>query len=275
LPGTLGEDLNALGWRTGAVAPHPFVAAIAQFLQNPGCAPAQVDQAHWLVVVSQSCDVVAHTIKQEPYVEVLHCTPIAKLRRQTKELRSTRVLDFKPNPDTHPELVLTAHATADRYLVPRELLLQTAPDPTRHLGEPSRIRMSAWYSLRYGRPAWPNNFNARIDTDKFEEILEPLADDIAEVRVSIVERDQELDEGTPYHVAVYFVVDEKVWNEEPEQREAAQLVFADFVSALAACPGIEVIQKLSEVVSGAKFTWQSMQLSDAWNFANLSYKEEA
>jgi hypothetical protein len=275
LPGTLGEDLNALGWRTGAVVPHSFVESMTQFLQNPGHRPAQVNETHWLVVVSQSCDVVAHTVKQEPYMEVLHCTPIPKLRRQTRELRSTRVLDFKPNPNTHPQLVLTAHATADRYLVPRELFLQTASDPTRQLAEPSRIRMSAWYSLRYGRPAWPNNFNARIDGDKLEEILQPLADDIAEVRVSIVERDQELDEHTPYRVAVYFVVDEKIWNEEPEQREAAQLVFADFVSALAACPGIEVMQNLSEVVSGAKFSWQSMQLSDAWNFANLSYKEDA
>ena len=272
-PSTLGEDLLALGWRGGKVVPHPSVAAIAEFLQNPGQPVAQVNEADWLVVVSQSCDVVAVTIKQEPYIEVLHCKPIPKLRRQNKELRSTRLLDFRPNPETHPELVLAAHASADRYLVPRDLFAPFEPDTTRRLEGKACALVSAWYSLRYGRPAWPNNFNNRLVADRLEDILEPLSDEIAEVRVSIAEWDQELGHEAPYRIAVHFVVDQAVWDGQPEQRMQVYQVFAAFVSELASRPGIEVMDDLSGPVSGAVFTWQQMQMSDQWNFANLSHRD--
>ncbi|MGH9906848.1 MAG: hypothetical protein ACRD8U_14850, partial [Pyrinomonadaceae bacterium] len=206
MPTTVGEKIAAQGWSAGTVVPHNFVPVLAQYLAHPNRAPAQVRNEDWLVVVSQPCDVIANTLEQEPFVEVLHCRPVQGLRRQYKDLRSTRFLDFKPNRETHEAVVLSAHATADRYLIPRELLQDLNPDPTRRLSDTSRARVLAWYSLRSGRPAWPNAFVARIDPAKrtLEETLEPLADDIAEVRISIAERDDELPEGADYHVAVFF-----------------------------------------------------------------------
>jgi hypothetical protein len=45
------------------------------------------------------------------------------------------------------------------------------------------------------------------------------------------------------------------------------------VSTLDGCVGIAVNQGLSEVVSGAEFTWQDTRATDEWNFANLSHRE--
>ena len=60
--------------------------------------------------------------------------------------------------------------------------------------------------------------------------LEALArDEIAEVRVTIAESDAELEAGQPYHIAVYFVVDETTWNTDPDGRGAIHAAFGRFV----------------------------------------------
>jgi hypothetical protein len=276
VPPTFGEEVAKQGWRTGSVVAPADVPAIAQYMVRPGAGqPTAIEPQDWLVVVSQTCDVLAAKLDAEPFVEVLHCRPREKLRTQHKELRSTRILDFKPNRQTHEPVVLSAHAVADRYLLPRGVLKEHTPDDTRRLREVSTSRVLAWYSLRYGRPIWPDAFVARIGKSKtaLEEAIEPLRDDIAEVRVGIAEKDLELDEGHAYHVAVYFVVDEAVWEGDMEGRVAIQAAFAKFVSQLAGCDGIEVAENLSEVVSGAEFTWQETRATDEWNFANLSHSE--
>ena len=275
MPPTFGEEVAGQGWSTGAVIPPTMVLALAPYLTRPEAdQSAQVLPDDWLVLVSQTCDVLAARLEAEPYVEVLHCRPVAKLRTQYKELRSTRTLDFKPNRTTHEAVALTAHAVADRYLLPRGLLREHVPDD-RRLSDVSTARVLAWYALRYGRPTWPDELVARISKAKaaLELTLNPLKDDIAEVRVAIAEKDQELAAGQDYTLAVYFVVDEAVWEGEIDGREAIHAAFAQFVSALDACVGITVDQDLSEVVSGAEFTWQDTKATDEWNFANLSHRE--
>ncbi|QDQ28456.1 hypothetical protein FNU76_20000 [Chitinimonas arctica] len=272
---SFGEGIGQQGWCAGAVVPADMLPAIANDLTLPGQPSPQIDPADWLVVVSQTCDVVAAKLEQEPLVELLHCQPIAKLRKGTKELRSTRHLDFKPNRQTHPDLCLTAHAVANRYHVPRQVLLGFGADPDKKLSDLSIDRILAWYALRYGRPSWPNNFVDRISGGRqaLEDALESLADDIAQVRVGIAEKDDELPDGQSYHIAVNFVIDEGVWNGLLDARTTIYEAYADFVSVLNDCIGVEVNQRFSGVVSGAKFSWQEMQSTDEWNFANLTHRE--
>ena len=116
----------------------------------------------------------------------------------------------------------------------------------------------------------------RIDKDcedALEASIEPLKEDIAEVRVGIAEKDQELGDEQAYHVAVYFIVDAETWSSNVEGREVTNTAFATFVSKLNGCDGIEVDQDLSGVVSGDEFTWQETRATDEWNFANLSHRE--
>jgi hypothetical protein len=131
-----GDEVAERGWRIGAVVPQAMVPAIAQYLARPGADPVAVAQADWLIVVSQTCDVLATRFDAEPLVEILHCRPIPKLRKGTKELRSTRTLDFKPNRETHGEL--------------RKF-------------EPPRVSHGPWTSARSRRIAWAahlsNNFS--------------------------------------------------------------------------------------------------------------------
>jgi hypothetical protein len=134
----------------------------------------------------------------------------------------------------------------------------------------------AWYSLRYGRPAWPDALVARIGKSKeeLEDALAPLKDDIAEVRVSIADKDSKLTDQSDYHIAVFFIVDESVWNSDAPGRQTISNCHTKFVTALNKCHGVKVNEALSGVFSGAEFTWQETQASDEWNFANLSHRDE-
>ena len=272
----LGDEVAEQGWCTGAVVPQGMLPAIAQHLARPGAAAVEVAEADWLVVVSQTCDVVARTLEAEPFVEVLHCKPIKKPRAQYRDFRSTRILDFRPNREAHEAVALTAHAVADRHLIPRELLRNQTPDGNRHLSSAASQRILAWYALRAGRPSWPDAFVKRLDKeseDALEAAINLLKEDIAEVRIGIAEKDQELGDDQAYHVAVYFIVDAAIWESDVEGRVAINTAFATFVSKLNGCDGIEVDQDLSEVVSGDEFTWQETRTTDEWNFANLSHRE--
>lgn len=271
-----GDDVAQHGWQTGSVLPAEVLPQLAPHLTRPGQAAATVGADDWLVVISQTCDILATRLDAEPYVEVLLCRTVAgKPRKGRRDLQSTRYLDFRPNRATHADLVLGAHAIADRYIIPRELLAAHNPDPARRLSDVASRRVLAWYALRAARPSWPDAFVDRISgaKDALEEALEPLVDEIAEVRVAIAESNVELEPGQSYHVAVYFVVDETTWNTDAEGRAAIHAAFGRFVGELAACEGIEVNEELSQVISGGEFRWQAAQATDEWNFANLSHRE--
>lgn len=272
-----GEDVAQRGWQTGSVVSAAMLPALAQHLSRPDQAAAEVTEADWLVVVSQTCDIVARKFEAEPLVEILHCKPHpGKPRKGQRDLESTRYLDFRPNRDVHPNLVLTAHAIANRYVIPRGLLTDHGPDVGRCLDAGAAQKVLAWYALRAGRPSWPNRFCDRINKtvrEALELSLNSLTDEIAEVRVAIQEKFQELEPDQPYHIAVFFVVDEDVWNGDVNGRAAIHNAFATFVAELNACDGIEVNEELSEVVPGHEFSWQETKQTDLWDFANLSHRD--
>lgn len=271
-----GDDVAQRGWQTGSVVPAAMLPELVPHLTRPGQQPAQVAADDWLIVVSQTCDVVAHKLEAEPLVEVLHCRPHAgKPRKQFRDLQSTRQLDFRPHRASHQNLVLTARAIVDRYVIPRELLAAHDPDAGRALDAGASQKVLAWYALRAGRPSWPNNFCDRVRGVRvaLEAALDDLSDEIAEVRVGIVEKDQDLDHAQPYHVAVFFVVDEDVWNGDIAGRKAINDAFVKFVAELNACDGVEVNEELSDVVPGNKFSWQDTKQTDLWDFANLSHRD--
>lgn len=272
----LGDDVAQQGWQTGSAVPAAMLPALIEHLTRPGLQPAEIGAADWLVLVSQTCDVVVSKLEAEPWVEILHCTPHAgKPRKGRRDLESTRYLDFRPNRATHPDLVLSAHAIANRYIIPRELLAAHAPDQARRLDATASQRVLAWYALRAGRPSWPDAFCDRLKPVRaaLEDALDQISDDVAQVRIAIRQKGEELGAGAPYQVAVYFVVDAEVWNENVDGRKAIHAAFAKFVAELDSCDGVEVDKDLSDVVPGDDFSWQETKQTDLWDFAYLSHRE--
>jgi hypothetical protein len=271
---TLGDELGELGWSNGGVVPASGITLVQPYLVHADRTQARVEEGDWLVVMSHTCDLLARKEDAEPFVEVLHCKPVKKVRSEFANLRSTRTLDFRPHRTTHPDLALTAHALKDRYLVPRRLLSQFAPDAERALSADAARRIATWSALRASRPSWPDAFVSRLSPAKqdFEKALESLGDEIAEVRVALTPIDQELDAAEAYRVLVYFVVDELIWEEEPAAVQMVQAAFNAFVARLATCPGIDVDDD-SCAESGGQFSWQQTRTTEEWNFANLTHRD--
>lgn len=271
---TYGEELLANGWRGGGVLPLELYEIVRPHLRHgEELPPTRLDPNDWLIVVSQTCDVVAISNNAEPHLELL-LAHILPGQPRTQFRNSTRQIDFRPNRINHPATVLTAHATADRFFVPRRLLVSTVPDAKRVLSAAATKKLQDWLALRAARPAWPNEFVVRIKAVErdLEAALEPLADEIAQVRVGISPNDSELNAEQPYRVAAYFVVSDEDFK-KPEVRRAVQQSFNQFISALSRCDGIAVNKDLSNVVSGDDFTWAENSSTDLWNFAYLSQDE--
>ena len=243
-------------------------------LTRPAQGAIEISTADWLIVISQTCDVVQPKLENEPLVEVLHCRPIDKLRSGFQGRRSTRQFDFRPNRENLPAIMLSAHAIADRFVVPRELFLEHEPDPIRKLSNYAVRNLQLWYALRYTRPAWPEALVNRLSPSKKKltdtlKSLNSIVDEV-EVRIAISEKTDELDDEHDYHLTVSFVIDQIVWDSDPSIRKTAFEVFENFKSVLSQCKGVAIVQDLSGIKSGDEFSWQMTQNTDEWNFANLS-----
>ena len=209
-------------------------------------------------------------------MEALHCRPIVKPRQQYRDLRSTRFIDFRPNRDTHPDLSLSAHAVADRYVLRRQILKDIAPDPaastkfncgSAFAGLVCPPLWSAQLARRLREANWQGNRgSAGAALNRSRTILRKFGWQLRKGR-------RNLERGATYHLVIYFVVDQSVWRSNPAGRESIHKAFAEFVSALNARHGIDVNQDLSAVVPGDEFTWQDTKITDEWNFANLSHSE--
>lgn len=273
----VGNEIHQLGWQSGSVLSPGHIQSLDSIFSLYDKDRFNYQPEDWLVLVSQTCDIVVDKLEAEPYVEVLLCRPIKdkKPRSQFSAMKSTRVIDFRPNKDTHEALILSAHATRDRFCIPREALLNKAPDQNRQLSSEAIRNIGYWYALRYSRPAWPNQLVKRFQTavESIIEILRPLSDEIAEVRISIEQFDRDLDLNEDYNIIVYFVVAEEIWNREAELREQITKAYWDFVNTVKSCIGISVNEEFSGVFPGNEFTWELTQSTDLWNFANLTHSE--
>lgn len=269
-PKTIGTRLHAKGWKTGSVLTPDHARAIAPFLQRSGQPPRRLTERDQLIVVSQTCDIVACELSVEPFIEVLVAQECNAVKRQIANLRSTRQLSFQAKPDGP---ILETHAT-DRFWIPREQFDGYAPDAKRSLTDKAASRLSAWLGLRYTRPAWPAALISRLPKRaQMEKVLRDVARAVTEIRVAIDHIDEELPEDRPYELTVYAVMDADIYDNDPNKREQCTRAFFRLLDLLRRCPGIRVNEE-SEVCSGRDFSWQMTQMTDLWNLANLTSAAE-
>lgn len=272
---SVGSQLDSKGWQAGSVLPAAMAPLVNEQISGFGSSVSNVQVLDWVIVISQTCDIVVPALEKEPLVEVLHCRTRSDMRSEYAGLKSTRILDFKPNASAFPSLVLSAHASADRYSLRRERLTPYQPDEEKKVSAKAIAKIQRWYALRYTRPAWPDSFVKRVRARRkqLENSLKAITTDEIEVRLSIAERDVEKTDGNAYRIAVHFVVDQLEWDSSSQIREAAIQSFNDFLSELRKCRDIQVDADLSGVFPGEKYTWQQSSMSDEWNFANLSSED--
>lgn len=265
----LGERLLAGGWRTGSVIKTEHAAQIAPLLQRAGEAVRALGAGEQLIVISQTCDIVAEKLTQEPYVEVLVAGERSAIDSPKANLRTTRYLSFRPKQGR--STFLEARAT-DRFWVPRQLFDGQTPDTSRSLDAAPTLQVCKWLGLRYTRPAWPNALVQRLPKKDIETALRRVSLTVSEIWVGITDKDKELPENQSYRLSVFAVMEKAVWDAQPQMRQECAQAIVDFANLLRRCKGIEVME--AELLPGDKFSWQMMRMCDLWNFANLTSEAE-
>jgi hypothetical protein len=174
----------------------------------------------------------------------------------------------------HPRLFMTEVGGRHRFVwdvrerqpVPKATLegrLLAASSPGQLLDSDLR-EFRAWLGRRYSRPAFPDNFNTRLREAQpiIDRVIRSEAfRSIRAVFYLITERDQELPEGTPYHLRIIFCFTSNP-SAIPLPNAAAEI--EKFAQAVAACPGITLVKH--EAISDARFP---LQYLDAWQWVDF------
>jgi hypothetical protein len=266
--GPVSEKLARLGWARGRVLSPDHATKLACLMRI-----AETDYTHatenWILVASQTCDLLPFVDDSEPFVELIVGRPISVLDSNRANLQSTRWLDVRVAPGGQ---ALRLSAT-QRYFVLRTALEDAAPDQNRVLDETATAKMGAWLGLRYTRPAWPDEFVSRLRPKErpLAKLLgkKQSAADIEEIWVTLDPREEILS-SDPYRLSIVFVISDDKLQDDPLLVRRANNTHAEMIALLQKCRGIEIDGDISRVAPGSKFSWEEMSARDRWNWDYLS-----
>lgn len=231
--------IEELGWRQGCFVPPDFLTE--QFEDLP-------DDKRWVgVIVSQDCDLCNPSFDAEPYVEFLLGHIVDAVDRNFQAGKNPRRLHVASTVGPI-ELLVHNRATADRS----RLTEYSAHDHHR-LEAKERGVLAKWMGRRYDRPAFPTEFNRRIDADKKKrraldkswKLVEPLFDAIY---ISILPNESQNTE--PYNVFVLGLLSPDT--DTPDGRAEAIRALEQVRCALDDCDGIQA--NSSDITSAGEMT---------------------
>jgi hypothetical protein len=223
-PEDAGDRLREMGWRQGDLVPASKNAAVlgASIDRRP---PGPADR-HWLVVLTQDCDLLRSTEK-EPYVELIAGRVVEKEDALCQNGRNPRALQL---PFGSIWIEFRIH---DRFRVDKFVLADFPPDAGCALSEANRGVLRQWIARRYLRAPFPDEFNRRWM--RHGKQIDRLLKGTSARRVSciyIAGADAELGVKTPYRIQVLIVV--------PDGRSDDDDFEMDFESCLGGCQGVQV-----------------------------------
>ena len=143
----IGERLRERGWRQGVIVP---ASRILEGL--PDGSPTK-DQHH-AMVVTQSCDLVHHDLRNEPSAVVLILKAISSGEPGLMHGRNPRVIHVQASDESWLEAWAWNQA-----VVPRDHLATKDADPTFALHPKVLCCVLDWLAKRFTRIAFPDGFN--------------------------------------------------------------------------------------------------------------------
>lgn len=242
---------------------------LARQLQTDGHLPGAWDVASgWVVLLSHPCDLASSDYDAEPVAEVILAMPAATPPNGNwLWAKSPRRLHIEMPGKGPAVLDLNIHS---RTTIPRERLIDEAPDPVRQLPEGYPAVLSRWISQRYRRDALPDAFNerTRIVASKIHKALKKRGG-LFEGLYVLLHTEEELGADDPYTVVVratMYVEDYEI----DSRRSAAVDTMDDLASKLGQVEGIEV--RSWEVVSLGEMSLDDVRYFKRWDYDDLSYR---
>ncbi|GHU03652.1 hypothetical protein FACS1894205_0560 [Alphaproteobacteria bacterium] len=247
---------------------------------------AASDKEHRVVVITHDCDLPHDS---EPCVEVIIAESV------TRDPKPDPQFSYAKNPrrlhlayegtDDAPSIFELRHV--ERRNVPKsDFVAYAVKDNSLALAVEAKRTLKQWLAARYGRPAFPNNFERRLRKRSGQrtvdqliaKILEPDARHLVGLFFDLGEqRGAEAPEGEPYALSVSVVYD--AIEGGGEARKSAERVAAQLRDLFEKTYGkpdaaTEIALDDCEAVSDAHLTLADLRRVDQWRLEFISLRDD-
>ncbi len=168
---------------------------------------------HRVIVISHDCD-LPH--EAEPFVEVIVGDVIEKSDPALSHAKNPRRLHMAFENGDCPAIIIELRHTNRKEVPKTEFMEKAVKDGSTLLGDGEKRTLKHWLAARYGRPAFPNAFEARLrklvgkqTVDRhLAKVVGPAAFHLVALFFDLGEqRGVELADGDPYTISISVVYD--------------------------------------------------------------------
>lgn len=261
-------------WRQGDL----LTCAAAAALGLVGAA----DQGHRVIVITHDCDLPHDS---ELCVEVIVAELVVKDPKPDPQLsyaKNPRRLHLAYEGTGAAPLILDLRHRDRRSVSKGDFAERAVKDDGLALPVDAKRVLKQWLAARYGRPAFPNEFEERLRKGKVErkiaKILEPDAKYLVGLFFDLGEqRGAEVGEGEPYALSVSVVYDVTEGGTEARlsaERVAGQL--RELFEKTYAKPDVatEIALDACEAVADTRLTLANLRRVDQWRLEYISLRDD-
>jgi hypothetical protein len=236
------------------------------------------------VVASHDCDIAND---KELTVEVIVGVLLEKCDKQFLRARNVRELHYRV-PATFGEGHFIALRHEHLVRVPRAQFLTSARRDDRYEIDPDEKRaLKQWLAARYGRPAFPDRFEAHLRKEvrkrKVERAITDLVSDEESLLVGIFfdlgdYRSEDPPTGEPFILRIYVVYDASGsigTTARPYAEDVARRLEALFLEAYGSSEdATEIALEKCTAVADLSFTLADIRRSDQWRLEHVSLRQD-
>jgi hypothetical protein len=155
---TVQQRIQQLGWKQGQV----FDGALKDALVSNATEKFPwADEAGSLILFSQDCDLLHHSLENEPFVEFLCAQSIETCDVSFKHGKNPRRLHVEDTKGAWFHVQMS-----HRIRIPKNQIDESFPVSDKELTKESLSTLVSWLSKRYSRPAFPDLFNTYLSRIK-------------------------------------------------------------------------------------------------------------
>lgn len=259
------EAIRENGWKQGAVLLPESMPQ--QCEPEPKLRPGNPGSI--FIVLSQDCDVVQRSFEKEPHVELIRATPV--------EGSENGILLYGKNPRLIQIPIGESYfecSCEDRFRIPRICLSACKPSEDHILSEIVVGLLREWVAKRYVRPAFPDNFNSRVNSGSegkaVVKILKQTGYLFEDIYLFCDPSEQELSSDSDYKIIVWPTMSNEDYEISFKRIEAVKAC-TKLEAALANCPGIVVNE--CELRHEGQVTIDDLHYFKPWDFDYLTFRE--
>jgi len=230
---------------------------------------SEADDASILVVITHDCDLANDA---EPFVEFVRGTQVPKTDGNFERAENARKLHVTLAAGLSVELTFS-----ERFAKAKADLEQAQPKLDGHCDEAAKAILKQWLAARYGRPAFPNEFEKRIDQvrKKLDGIVSQAHLPKTLVGVFVALEDVgELATNYPYVLKMVLVYehdgDSNKAKAASDAADAIRTLFEEAYGASGAATAIDL--ESCDAIHVTKMTLADLRQYDQWRLEHVSFK---